>query len=378
MTKPYSDYIKPKTRNLLWAVSAGRCQICNDPVWKDWFTKTRGNFGEVAHIIGNRLDIPGREKAILPPEYCNDVNNLMLLCPTHHQLIDYEKPEDFPSEKLRIIKEIHEDRIEKITGAGSKQSHLVKYCANIDIHQSLISDSDAIIAMALNGWYPNNDKAIKLGIEHSISRDNVADYWYQQINELVGQFKSKVLPYINSSVETHFSVFGFAPIPLLIKLGSLFSDKNLVEVYQFHREPEQNWIWQKGPDIFEYIVKEPKSIEDTVALIIAFSDHVVEDRIAKVLGDSKVSIWTLTIKDPDKDFLKSREQLSKFRETIRNLLGKIKSKHPNATLIHLFPAIGVAPAIEIGRVWQPKADLPLVIYDENKALGGFIRTITIS
>ena len=28
-------------------------------------------------------------------------------------------------------------------------------------------------------------------------------------------------------------------------------------------------------------------------------------------------------------------------------------------------------------VWMPKADMPLVIYDENKAKGGFYKTITI-
>jgi hypothetical protein len=30
-------------------------------------------------------------------------------------------------------------------------------------------------------------------------------------------------------------------------------------------------------------------------------------------------------------------------------------------------------AIETGRVWMPKADLPLVIYDENAAIKGSFR-----
>lgn len=37
----------------------------------------------------------------------------------------------------------------------------------------------------------------------------------------------------------------------------------------------------------------------------------------------------------------------------------------------MFPALPVSAAIEVGRTWMPKADLPLVIYDENRARGGF-------
>ena len=38
----------------------------------------------------------------------------------------------------------------------------------------------------------------------------------------------------------------------------------------------------------------------------------------------------------------------------------------------------VAAAIEFGRVWMPKADLPLLIYDQNSAVGGFQKAISIS
>ncbi|WP_367171484.1 hypothetical protein [uncultured Aureimonas sp.] len=37
----------------------------------------------------------------------------------------------------------------------------------------------------------------------------------------------------------------------------------------------------------------------------------------------------------------------------------------------------VSAAVDVGRVWMPKADLPMRIYDQNKGLGGFIPTILI-
>src|SRR4051812_32631435 len=43
----------------------------------------------------------------------------------------------------------------------------------------------------------------------------------------------------------------------------------------------------------------------------------------------------------------------------------------------LFPALPNSASIEVGRVWMPKADLPLVIYDQNRRMGGFIQTLRI-
>lgn len=43
----------------------------------------------------------------------------------------------------------------------------------------------------------------------------------------------------------------------------------------------------------------------------------------------------------------------------------IKKTHGNNTKIHLFPAIPVSVAVELGRAYMPKADLPIVIYDRN-------------
>jgi allophanate hydrolase subunit 2 len=37
----------------------------------------------------------------------------------------------------------------------------------------------------------------------------------------------------------------------------------------------------------------------------------------------------------------------------------------------------VSAAVELGRVWMPKADLPLVIYDQNTSLGGFVKALEI-
>jgi SMODS-associated and fused to various effectors sensor domain len=37
----------------------------------------------------------------------------------------------------------------------------------------------------------------------------------------------------------------------------------------------------------------------------------------------------------------------------------------------------VALAVDFGRVITPKADLKMVLYDQNQALGGFVRALEI-
>ncbi|MHA1227215.1 MAG: SAVED domain-containing protein [Candidatus Hodarchaeales archaeon] len=364
---------------MLWAGSAGRCQFdgCNKLVSREWVTKKRGAFAEVAHIIGNRLEVPGRERIKLAPDYCNNIENLMLLCPEHHKLIDYEHPESYSDKVLRNMKETHEERIEALTSiTKDRTSNVIKFGANIESHNAVINAQDAYHAMSLSGWYPANPRPIRLGIGNTTIQDNKPAYWAFQKSELEKQFRREVGPYIEDGSRNHFSVFALAPIPLLIKLGVLLSDVHPAEVYQLHREPS-TWEWQEGPDVFEFIVEKSETSYPIVALVIALSDYVIDERVYRVLGNEKVSIWRLTIASPDKDFLKSHKQLQLFREDIRRLFGEIKLHHGEKATIHIFPAIGVAPAVELGRVWQPKADLPMVIYDENKSLGGFVKAITI-
>jgi hypothetical protein len=62
---------------------------------------------------------------------------------------------------------------------------------------------------------------------------------------------------------------------------------------------------------------------------------------------------------------------------MRRLFDKIKAEHGHDTVLHVFPAMPVAAAVEFGRIWMPKADMRMTIYDENKILGGFVSATDI-
>ena len=58
-------------------------------------------------------------------------------------------------------------------------------------------------------------------------------------------------------------------------------------------------------------------------------------------------------------------------------MDKIKSTHGHNTTLHIFPAVPVSVAIEIGRTWMPKADMAMVLYDEIKERNGFVKAINM-
>ena len=139
---------------------------------------------------------------------------------------------------------------------------------------------------------------------------------------------------------------------------------NNVKVYQKHREPS-TWRWQTVSRDIEYILHEPANKRKIPVLVFSLSATVTYDRIHKVLGRN-TSIWEITISDtPNNDFLKTETLLSDFRRTVRHAFDKIKSHH-GCTELHIFPAMPVSASVELGRVWMPKVDMSMAIYDANK------------
>jgi len=94
----------------LFAISGNLCYFggCDermaDPTWK------KCN-GEIAHICGERKGA-ARYDSTLSVRERNSHENLMLLCPRHHKLIDQLRPDDYPVAELRRMKAEHEARAE--------------------------------------------------------------------------------------------------------------------------------------------------------------------------------------------------------------------------------------------------------------------------
>jgi hypothetical protein len=377
MSKENRPSIPAKVKTKLWRASGGRCQFnnCNVPLWLHNATMHKMNKSYIAHIYAFSKG-GARYNSILSPKLATDFSNLMLVCDECHRTFDDKSKEDeYLAERLIAMKKAHEERIELLTGiAPDMRSHIVLYGAKIGQHNSPLQFRSATGAILPN-YYPSMPRPLEIGLKASFE-DDAVNYWQIEEENLVTRFKAEVAHLKGNHETQHFSIFGLAPQPLLIKLGTLLSDLYNSEVYQLHREPS-TWKWFEHEEEIDHQIIPATGNSKTVVLKFELSATITDERVTDVLG-TDCSIWSLTHSEPNNDYLRSRQQLQNFRKKIRVAFDQIKAQHGEDATIHVFPAMPVATAIELGRVWMPKADLPMILYDQNRKNGGFFKTINIA
>lgn len=364
-------------KNFLWGKAAGRCQYrgCNLPLYEDPLKKSSHNIAYHAHIIGDSSSGP-RGDNVLSEQYAKDISNLMLLCDSCHRRVDRTEVEIHTVDFLKKMKKEHEDKIRIRTDIKANQdSHILLYGANIGSHASPLTYSEAANAI-IPTRFPNSHNAIEIGLKNSPSQDESPTYWQFEVQNLKTSFDRKIKSLIDSGELEHLSVFALAPQPLLIELGRLIGDITPSTVHQRRREPS-SWKWNDETTPLEFKTTKPKILHNTIALKLSLSASISDERIHKVLGD-EVAIWEITIEEPHNDFLQSPEHLSKFKKIMRKLFNEIKNEHGQDSELNIFPAIPASIAVELGRVWMPKADLPLHIYEQNTKRDGFFKAHTIT
>jgi hypothetical protein len=367
--KDVTRTIPPAVQRLLWGRAAARCEFwgCNTPLWKSSVTKESLNLAEKAHIYSFSGDGPRGNKGIAKKKL-NDFENLLLVCPGCHKKIDKHKDGGrYSVALLQQWKKDHERRIEIVTGIDPrKKSHVLLYGANVGEHGSPLNFPEAASAL-FPTYHPADDRAIVLGTINSSLTDKSQTFWETESENLRVQHRQQVKERIKLGAIDHLSVFGIAPQPLLILLGTLLQDITNAEVFQRHREPLQTWQWPVKARRIEFTVEEPTRTDGPPAIVLALSSAVTDDRITAAVPGA--NIWRVTVLRPNMDLIKSRQHLSAFRTAVRELLDRIKAAHGQATTLHVFPAMGVSPAIELGRIRMPRASMPWQLYDQVNGRG---------
>jgi len=334
------------------------------------------NRANIAHIISDSPKGP-RGDAELSPKLAKEFSNLMLMCYTHHRLIDHEGLADHPVESLQQMKAEHERRIDKVTGIQwDRQSDIIVYTARIGDFYPSVTFSEAETAVLSHGSWPASPYPLELGRLDIQITDSVQEFWQQEEEHLRSVVKERIIPPHTRGYLKRPSIFAIAPQPLLVLLGHLVRDISAADVYQRHLGT-QSWAWPDPPKTFDYTMQRPDNFDGTPALVLALSAPITDDRITAKIGDD-ASIWRITIPQPDRGFLKSADQLQKFSKQVRSLLDEIKDQYPRGTMLNVFPVAPVAVCVELGRAIQPKAHMPMRLWDENKDLGGFVPALDIN
>ena len=362
--------VPPKSVYYLITRAGGRCEFrgCNTYLLEHHVTGDLGNYGEKGHIYAFKKS-GARGDSHHRPEDIHDIVNLILLCHACHKLVDDERPQDFPVERLMSFKEEHENRIFALTDiAHNEQTVPVVFKGMIAGRDTQISDIE--IMDAVFPGYP--DFRDKLLINLSPLPDTPDQFFWES-----GQKKVDAELYRLANLaerdggDLKLSIFGLAPIPLLMYLGSKLSDKGAIELYQRHREPE-TWTWKSGAGVASYKSGQLSSGSGEVAMLLNLSGTNPIELVFTTIGpDATVYELTLTSDAPSPGFLDTRGDLIRFRSEYERLLARIRAEHPQTDRLHVFPAVPAPVAVMSGLVRLPKVDAAFSIYDRDKRSGGF-------
>lgn len=250
-----------------------------------------------------------------------------------------------------------------------KKTLVVMYGARIADDNPLLSYPQVLEALD-EDTIPADGSPFKIQMDEVILNE-CDNKWLVQEKFLANKVRQELFPFMRQTSDiAHVSLFGIAPMPLLVKLGTLLNEKYTVDVFQRHRNPA-NWkrLEERTPD---FIVNRPSDITKQPVLVLSLSDTII-DRI-KALYGSDASIWEVTVKHPNMDMMRTMEQQQKYCLIMRDLLSEM-SKSPYFNSINVHMAVPVACAIELGRVWMPKAHKSLRLFDYDKGIEN--ETITI-
>ena len=361
VTRVSRKAIGEKRTIILYVQAGGRCEFrgCNKYLLKHSVTHTVDNYGELAHIVAYS---PGGPRGAM-----------------RHRLKEIDRhPAKYPIALLRDFKREHEDNVYHSTGImRSQMTAIVRLEAPINGQPVSIPmpQVDSAISPTLRAEKPSCH--IDLNALSPSGEQETMRAAQRIIEQRIKDFLTPGLP--SDRVE-HVSIFGLAPIPLLVFLGYQIGNTIPTDIYHHHHDRD-DWTWKKKEHHVSFDHELVRKGKDAmcVALLVSISGSTDPDTLPYGLGD-QAYIYEISPREtkPSTNCLQTRESLENFRRTYEDCRRDLRRSHPHLEVIHLFPAVPPPIAILCGRELMPKVDPALVVYDYNKVHGGFTHALEVN
>jgi hypothetical protein len=369
--------IRPFVQLQIFVRSGGRCEFsgCNKDIMEHPTTLAAGNFAQMAHVVAFKPDGPRGQEGERPIDI-NNISNLMLLCLDCHHLVDTQ-PQDYPRAKLEGFKREHEQRIARLTALGPDRKTAV-VLVQVPIGGQPVVISENHIADAIFPRY-RTGRAITNMADLFGSPESAG--FYDVSRQAIDRHMERMFADGGEAADaTHVSVFGLAPIPLLVHLGSRLTNKVAVDLYQRHRDTE-DWAWKADGEPVRYAVRlrQEGKPGGPVGLMVALSGAIPTESLPEPLrSDGWVYEIALEGRTADPTFLRQRRDLDAFRLVYQEALGLIAGQHGILASIDLIPAVPAPVAILLGRERLPKVHPALRVFDHDRTSGGYQHRLDVS
>lgn len=162
--------ISEKTRKVLWGRSGNRCAICkNEMVIDATAQDDESVVADECHIKSSRPNGPRYDPSYLPDKL-ESYDNLMLLCRTHHKMVD-DQAATFTTDILRQMKSNHEVWVSQRLAEGHKTQpvRLRRVKQNIPAFLSRLTTGKEVLDLVTNAMaYSFDHEELKSQVEVDI------------------------------------------------------------------------------------------------------------------------------------------------------------------------------------------------------------------
>jgi len=361
----------------LWNSSAGRCQFqgCNKPLWYNGLTFSKIKIGEMAHIIG----VSGARANDKSLDLAQKHENLMLLCKDCHLEIDRDEGKYTP-QLLREWKENQEERVQMLLDLSDNlKCSILKFKANIgNENSSEINFEDIKTALFENDKHYPAGRNFVTNIDlttTSYSTEQLPwDFYNKTIEEQLSQLQKLGE---RQGDPKKLAVFAIAPIPLLIKLGNHLPKTIPLNIYQRDRITGE-WVFNRSNKFqTEYQITRKKGNENLkeVVVVINLSGNIIN--LPQTILSKDLPSYTINSNKKIPGLSQSQEEIRSFLNLWMEIQKEVLDKYGTNAVIHLFPIVPNAIAVELGNKKLNGISPELKVYEFNKNTKEYFHAITI-
>jgi len=298
----------------------------------------------------------------------------MLLCPGEHMEIDRKGALDLMTvERLQKIKIEHEAWVRRLTGLEKARGTAVLRVIG-DVRGVPVELTKATCAAAVvecEDRFPEfplsfDEYGIEVdlrGIPGEISP--AAGYWDAATGRLDEVLQHKQAEAVRTGRVRHVSVFAFARLPLLVRLGAALDDTTPVTVYERHRE-SQNWVWPSAEEAVAFAISSPaQAVGPEAVLLLNVSGSIQTVELPTEVAGLPHFTLEPANEIPRPGLLRSAAALAAFSDMVRTLFANIEATSKHLRRLHVFAALPMSAAVELGRIHVPHVHPDLSIYSRE-------------
>jgi hypothetical protein len=342
--------ISDKTCKQVWYAAAGRCMFrgCGQDLGRTTLTTKVARIAYLAHIIASDPDGP-RGNASDSHRLSDESENIMLMCDAHHRLIDRIDVDEYPVDKLNVMRQEHVQQVNYLLNSlVYPHTQIVTLFSNLaqvttTFPQKQLQES--VLKRKLNPLF-NIFNAIQ-----RTQRDdrNRPDFWNHFLFEHELGIRNFILQVGSQPNYEKLAIFPLHLVPVLVIAGRIVGEAQPVELFQYDRN-RCTWCWDDSAIPCAQgnisISSLPTSSVDEVFLSIELTANVDEQALPTELA--AIPRIRITHSSQRHDCIRCSEDLEQFTNIARDVVQVIQDQI-RAKKVHL---IGIAPASTLFRFGQ--------------------------